>query len=59
MTSSSEIVDEIYLAAYCRPPKDDERTSATSYIDLASDKQKAAQDLLWAVLNSREFMYNH
>lgn len=54
-----EIVDEIYLAAYSRRPKDDERTSAVSYIDLASNKPQAAQDLLWAVLNSREFMYNH
>ena len=55
----AEIVEEVYLAAYSRLPKDDERTSAVSYIDLASDKSKAAQDLLWAVLNSREFMYNH
>ena len=55
----NEIVEEIYLAAYSRLPKDDERTSAASYIDLAINKPQAAQDLLWAVLNSREFMYNH
>lgn len=55
----TEIVEEIYLSAYSRPPRDDERASAVSYVELASDRQRAAQDLLWAVLNSREFMYNH
>lgn len=55
----AEIVEEIYLSAYSRSPRPDERTSAISYIDLAKDRNRAVQDLLWAVLNSREFMYNH
>lgn len=55
----AEIVEEIYLSAYSRSPRPDERTSAISYIELAQDRNKAVQDLLWAILNSREFMYNH
>jgi hypothetical protein len=55
----AEIVEEIYLTAYSRSPRPDERTSAISYIELAQDRNKAVQDLLWAILNSREFMYNH
>ncbi|RLS56640.1 MAG: DUF1553 domain-containing protein [Planctomycetota bacterium] len=57
--SPAEIVEEIYLAAYSRPPRPDERTSASSYIEVATDRNKAVQDLVWAILNSREFMYNH
>jgi len=55
----AEIVEEIYLSAFSRSPRPDERTSAISYIELAQDRNKAVQDLLWAILNSREFMYNH
>jgi hypothetical protein len=55
----AEIVEEIYLTAYSRSPRPDERTSSISYIELAQDRNKAVQDLLWAILNSREFMYNH
>lgn len=57
--SPAEMVEEIYLAAYSRPPRPDERTSASSYIEVATDRNKAVQDLVWAILNSREFMYNH
>jgi hypothetical protein len=54
-----EIVDELYLATFNRPPTDAERTRATGHLETAEDQRKAAEDLLWSLLNSREFMFNH
>lgn len=55
-----EIVDEIYLTALSRFPTDAERKRLTEYI--ASKKNaraQAVQDVTWAVLNAREFIFNH
>ncbi|MFO0798785.1 MAG: DUF1553 domain-containing protein [Gemmataceae bacterium] len=52
-------VEELYLAALSRMPTDVERNRAVSYVAEMMDKQKAIEDVLWALLNSREFMSNH
>ncbi|QDU20860.1 DUF1549 domain-containing protein [Urbifossiella limnaea] len=52
-------VEELYLAALARRPTDVERNRAASYVAEAADKPKALEDVLWALLNSREFMFNH
>ena len=52
-------VEDLYLAALSRLPTDVERNRAASYIAEATDKPKALEDVLWALLNSREFSFNH
>jgi Protein of unknown function (DUF1553)/Protein of unknown function (DUF1549) len=55
-----EVVDELYLSALSRPPRDDEKQKALAYI--AKDKNarvQALQDVFWAVLTTKEFMVNH
>ena len=42
-----------------RLPTSDELTTATKYLDEQSDQRQAAEDLLWTLLNSREFVFNH
>jgi hypothetical protein len=54
-----EVVEELYLTAYSRRPTDAERSRTAKYIDTAADKPKAVEDVLWAILNSKEFMFNH
>jgi hypothetical protein len=55
------IIEELYLAALARYPRDEEvaemltATNATS----GSDRQALIEDLFWAVLSSREFLFNH
>jgi hypothetical protein len=58
-TSPEEALDEIYLAAFARRPTDAERQLALSYIARQSDARKAFEDVVWAIVNSREFLLNH
>ncbi len=59
--NDADIIDELFLAAYCRPPTADERTKTTGYVTAAGaeKRQAALEDVLWAMLNSKEFSYNH
>lgn len=54
-----EMVEELYLATFSRYPTPQEVTIATGYIDRDSEPRKAVEDLLWTLLNSREFLFNH
>jgi hypothetical protein len=54
-----EIIDELYLACYSRLPIDEERNITASYIDTADDRRRAAEDVLWSLVNSKEFLFNH
>lgn len=54
--TSAQIVEELYLAALSRFPTPEEATSMGSYIDRASNRRGALEDLLWALLNSKEFV---
>ncbi len=54
------VIEELYLAAYARLPGTDERRAAGAY--LASPERSRAQgaeDLLWSLMNTTEFLYNH
>ena len=56
--STHELVDEIYLLAYCRFPTDQERTVAEElFRGPVVDRRGAIEDLLWALLNSPEFVF--
>ena len=56
--SPRELVDEIYLLAYCRLPTDQERAVADGlFRGPVVDRRGAVEDLLWALLNSAEFVF--
>ena len=57
--SDDEIVDELYLVTYSRVPSPDERMKATQVVTQAPNKKEGFEDLLWALLNSREFVFKH
>ncbi|MGC4047293.1 MAG: DUF1553 domain-containing protein [Armatimonas sp.] len=53
------IVEELYLATLSRFPEPTERVIAKKALTEGKDKQKAAEDVLWALLNAKEFLFNH
>ena len=57
--SIREQITELYLAAYSRLPSDPELSKIESFVQDQSDKRKALEDVLWTILNTKEFMFNH
>lgn len=59
--SDQEIVEELYLAALGRHPTAAEMQAALEYVGAAGQKNRvqALQDVLWAILNTKEFLFNH
>ena len=55
--SVPELVEELYLLAYCRPPTTAERSNAVKRFDKGPRRQ-ATEDLLWALVNTPEFVFN-
>lgn len=66
-----EKIRDLYVAAFSREPRSDELKTALDYLAEARvdkdgkpvDPQKAAtenfQDLVWALINTKEFLFNH
>jgi Protein of unknown function (DUF1553)/Protein of unknown function (DUF1549) len=53
-----DIVEELYLVTLSRPPRQEETARAMEWIRRAPTPREGAQDLLWVLLNSREFLFN-
>ena len=54
-----QIVEELYIRCLSREPTGEEREKLTAIIAEQQYKQKALEDVFWALLNTREFMFNH
>ena len=55
-----EIIESLYIKAFCRKPTETELGQLLAKLD--SDPAKLRQDLedvFWALLNAKEFMFNH
>ena len=58
-TEPESIVENLYLRSLCRPPTSEELSHWTADLSRAPSLREAAEDLFWALLNSREFAFNH
>jgi hypothetical protein len=55
--SVDQIVEELYLLVYSRFPTSDERQIGSEWFASANNRRQAAEDLLWALLNTPEFLF--
>lgn len=53
-------LQELYLWVYSRPATPDELAVALAHIEKHKDKKQTAyEDILWALVNTKEFLFNH
>ena len=57
--SDREIVHELYTAAFCRPPSDEEVRAAEAHVERAENRIDGLEDVCWALLNANEFLFQH
>ncbi len=57
--SREDKVRDIYLRVYSREPLAEETSVAVQHLTKAKDERLAFEDILWALINTKEFLFNH
>ncbi|HND54671.1 MAG TPA: DUF1549 domain-containing protein, partial [Pirellulaceae bacterium] len=57
--SPADAIEELYLATVSRLPSAQERAVALEHVAHGENVKAGLADLMWALLNSREFLTNH
>ncbi len=58
-TPDQEILNELYLTTLSRLPVEGEVKASLEHVRKAPDRRKAWEDVHWALLNSKEFLFRH
>lgn len=58
LPDDGQIVESLFLSTLSRFPADRERAAVAAALR-TGDRKAALQDALWAILNTKEFLYNH
>jgi hypothetical protein len=58
---AEDVITEAYYSAFSRPPTDEELRKIEAPVGKAKDSEKRAayEDVYWALLSSKEFLFNH
>jgi hypothetical protein len=56
---AEQVVEELYLGTLSRYPDRDEVRLGAEAITRAGDPRRGLEDVFWALLNSKEFLYTH
>jgi hypothetical protein len=52
-------VRELYLLALARDPSAEEMGVVLGYLERSENPRLAYEDVVWALLNTKEFLFNH
>jgi hypothetical protein len=56
--TDEQMISRIYLTSLARRPSPEEKDAVLSEVS-RRDRRAVYEDLLWAILNSKEFLYQH
>ncbi len=54
-----QIIETIYIRCLSRKPNADETAKLMGVVQQSANPQQGLEDVFWAVINSREFIFNH
>ena len=54
-----QVVDDLYIRCFSRKPTGEEKADIQKQIEAEPNKQEALDNLFWALLNAKEFVFNH
>ena len=58
--ADSDKIRELYLVTFTREPTSEETATSLAYINaLGRERKSAYEDLVWALLNTKEFQFQH
>lgn len=52
-----QLIEELYLTCLARYPREDEMETVLAFVDQSESREAAMQDLLWSLINVREFLF--
>jgi len=55
----AEVIEEMFLDTLSRPPSAAERETVTRSLQKSDNKEEFYRDLFWALLNTKEYAFNH
>ncbi len=58
-TPHDQIIKELYLRCFTRPPTEAETAKLLEVAASGADPAQSLEDIFWSLLNSREFLFNH
>jgi len=54
-----DVVENLYVRCLSRKPSESEQANLVAAVNGNEDKKAALEDTFWAILNSKEFIFNH
>jgi hypothetical protein len=57
--TDEQIIEHFYLASVSRLPSQDETALAKVFVGKQADREQGLRGFVWALLNSKEFLFNH
>ena len=55
----AQILEQLYLRCLCRKPTQAETDQLLAMVNESPNQRQALEDVFWALLNSKEFVFNH
>ncbi len=57
--SPAEVLEELFIRCFARRPTEEEKTELLAQAADPAEMQSTLEDTFWALLNSKEFVFNH